>query len=456
MRKFYKNFKESGMFMVLIMLLCSAFGIMDAGAMTAEAVNPGGGGAVTVGDPPDGTRRVDITREEAVRLILDTIDEKVTKIRPHDVVLDTISRHCPSRNSNNQVVRDYAIDALDITATLSAGVDAGSTQVALQTSDNGIFMQDQVIMVPGVPGYKDDFTTVDPNSWLQLYVLNKDTSGKPVVIPINGVTVGSSKNTIPKLKAGELLVSAGSAGGEMQIQTDNYSAVPTDKEQFLQKFMIQFSMSTLFQQADKEVSWTFSDQEEEAVYHGRRRQNISFWMGKKARIKARNAHMEGVGDIYFTGGIWSQAGKEFDFNGKDVGVKNIVSLMKHCFTGNASSKKKLMICGSSVIEAFEQVTDYTRTIEVGAKSKAHGLEFSNIVSKFGTLLMVHDQTFNDMGMADKFFILDVDFLVKWTMGWKVNQFDFRGAGISDSDASSIIEICGLVLKNPDAHSRGTL
>ena len=61
-----------------------------------------------------------------------------------------------------------------------------------------------------------------------------------------------------------------------------------------------------------------------------------------------------------------------------------------------------------------------------------------------------------MGMADKFFILDADFLRKWTMGWRVNNFDFRKSGQSDADGRGLMEICGLVLKNPKAHSRGSL
>lgn len=67
--------------------------------------------------------------------------------------------------------------------------------------------------------------------------------------------------------------------------------------------------------------------------------------------------------------------------------------------------------------------------------------------------MIHDQTFNELGWSNCGFILDPDFLRKWTMGWDVRDFDLRGSGQSDSDARALIEICGLVLKNPDAHTR---
>ena len=71
-------------------------------------------------------------------------------------------------------------------------------------------------------------------------------------------------------------------------------------------------------------------------------------------------------------------------------------------------------------------------------------------------MAVHDQSLDDIGMADKGFILDPNFLRKWTMGWRVNEFDFRKSGQADSDGRGLMEICGLVLKNPNAHSRVSL
>jgi hypothetical protein len=131
-----------------------------------------------------------------------------------------------------------------------------------------------------------------------------------------------------------------------------------------------------------------------------------------------------------------------------------VGLMKTAFTGNASSKQKIFIMGSDLLERFEQV-DYKKIVYAGTRKQAYGLEFTQIVSKFGTLNVIHDQTLNDLGMSDCGFILDTDFLRKWTMGWRVENFDLRGSGQSDSDARALIEICGLVLKNPDAHTRVT-
>jgi hypothetical protein len=445
------KFGDSGLFVLLLLLLCSLFGIGDASAMTADVVKPAAGGAVNTGS----TTTVTETRKNSENLLLDTIDDKVTKIRPYDVVLDTISRHVSdSKTSENQVVRHYAIDVIDLTATLTTAVTGGLQQTALATSNNGIFACEQTVIAKGVKGYKEDGTTIDNENDLMLYVVGKDTSNQPLVVAVNGQGTGDIKN-IPAIAVNTKLIRAGRAGSELQIQTDAYSGVPTDWDQFLQKFMAQVEVSTLFERADKEVEWTFTDQEEEAVFDMKRVQNVTFWLGVKRRIKAKNAHNKKAEDVYFTKGVWRQAGKDFSFGGLTVDVKNMVTLMKHAFTGNNSGKKKLFICGSDVIEALEQV-EYNRIIREGSKAQAYGIEVNSIVSKFGTLLVVHDQSLDDMGMAGKAFILDADFLRKWTMGWRVNDFDFRKSGDSDADGRMLMEICGLVLKNPSAHSRVSL
>lgn len=454
MKRLFQKMKDSGLLIMVILFLCSVFGIVDAGLMTADVINPAGGGAVDTNASTSSTE----TRVNSENLLLDTIDEKVAKIRPYDVSLDTIARHASDvRKSNNQTVRHYAIDVIDLTATLTTAFAYSSSapvkQTALATSNNSIFASEQTIFCLGVSGYKEDGSTADPRNNLMLYVVGKDSTGKPLVTAVNGR--GADRQVIPSIAANTVLVRGGRAGSESQISTDPYSGVPTDFEQYLQKFITQVEMTTIFERADKEVEWTFTDAEEEALFDLRRTQNSTYWNGVKGRIKVKNAHTQKPEDVYFTQGIWVQAGKEFSFGGNAPDAASLVTLMKHAFTGNSSGKRKIIIMGSDFLEAIEQV-EYTKVVYPGSKHQAYGLEFSSIVSKFGTLLGVHDQSLDDIGMSGNAFILDPDFLRKWTMGWRTQQFDLRKSAQSDADGRMLMEICGLVLKNPNAHSRVTL
>ena len=53
---------------------------------------------------------------------------------------------------------------------------------------------------------------------------------------------------------------------------------------------------------------------------------------------------------------------------------------------------------SDVVEAFEKV-DYNRVVYPGTKAQVYGFEFGTIVSKFGTLMTVHDQTLDDLDIS---------------------------------------------------------
>lgn len=450
MKKFFGKFKDSGLLMMLVMLLCTVFGVGGAELMTANAVSPAGGGSVDV----NATTTVGEANDRSEDLILNEIDKKVTKIRPYDAVLDTIARNIKDiKKSTTQVVEHAAVDVLDVIVEVPVGsgyTGNGSASVTLNTSNNDIIANDQTLLVKGVTGYLPDGTTPDPDSDLVLYVIGKD-SGKPVCKPLNGVKSGATLNTVPSIPEETEILRMGRAGSETQIQSDAYSALPTKFDQYLQKFMIQIEESTLMAMANKEVDWAFSDQEEEALFEMRQTMNNSFWFGKKFKMRTTNSRTQKAEDVYFTGGVWAQAGKEYDFKGQTVTAQNLVNLMKHAFTGNASGKQKLFICGSDMLEALEQV-DYDKSIRVGAKAQAHGLEYNSIVSKFGTLLIVHDQSLDRAGRSSTGFILDPDMARKWTMGWKTQVFDFKKSGDKDAEGRMLMEICGLVLKNPKAHS----
>ena len=108
------------------------------------------------------------------QLLLDTIDEKVTKVRPYDAVLDTIARQITDiKNSNNQTVRHYAIDVLDVTTEVLEAYTAKGVSATLKTKNDSLFANDQTILVKGVSGYKEDYVTVDPENDLMLYVTGK-------------------------------------------------------------------------------------------------------------------------------------------------------------------------------------------------------------------------------------------------------------------------------------------
>lgn len=441
---------DSGILAFALLMLGAIFDYVDAaGVLTADAVAGVDAGVARIGEGQEvGNARVD-----SPDLILDGIDKRVVKIRPYDVVLDTIARNATVRKMNDQVIRHYAIDVIPLTANVTTAVTASPNQVELLTDNKDIFAREQTIIVNGVSGYKPDGTTVDTDNDLILYVVGKSTAGNPLVVAVNGT--GTNRQGIPAIALNTVLTRAGRAGSEWQIATDPYSGVPTDVEVYLQKFIAQVEMSDIFERATKDVDWTFNDAEEEALYDLRRTMELTFLKGVKSRIKVQNAHSEKPEDTYFTQGVWAQAGKDFSFGGVAPTDDSIVTMMKNGFAGNNGSKKKLLIGGSDFVEALEKV-DYQKVVYVGTKNQLHGIEYNGIISKFGTAMLTYSFGFDEAGLSAAGMLLDPEFLVKYTLGWRTQTFDLRKAAKSDADARMLMEICALALKNPKAHMRVTL
>jgi len=445
MKKLFGFIKDSGLLMIVVMLLCSLFGVH--GAMTADT---------TVVDPVPNTVTIPSTNTASPDLLLDYIDREIVNIRPYNVELDTISRNVKTvKTSTGQKVKHYFINAQGVSTTVSTQVTSGSV-AELNLADGTIVALDDVLICLGIPGYLDGTSTQDTKHDLQLYVKGKSSGDKPIVVAINGS--GSTNDTIPTIPAGTTILTSGRALTETQIQTEAYNKVPTNGLIYLQKFGAQIEESELHKLADKEVDFKFSDLEEEALYNMRRKQNFQFWKGKQMMKTLKNSRNDTNEEIFWTGGIWGQAEGQYEIGAATTGAltsDDLVDLIKYAFTGNESGQRKLLIMGSLFLQAMEKV-DYTKNITVGAQKQEYGLVFNSIISKFGTLYGVHSKSFDDMGMTDKAFILDADLLVKYTMGWETADIDFKSNGQKSVEGRWYHEICGLALKNPAAHARVSL
>jgi hypothetical protein len=472
--EFIKKIKESGLLTLATLLLCSLFGICDAGAMCADVVYPGDGGAVSVEGE---LSTVTGAEQEAIELFQRDVFDEVLRIRPHLASLVTIVGHAAQvRNATSMRVADYVIDTIDrktkvVNLTAGSTLATGLPKASIIFEKNGIIARDQTLICTGVQGYKPDGTLPVAGDeeygtqWLALLVVDKDQNGNPVVIPVNGekATSGSfaGQMVIPaNLTVNTSILIAGRAGGETQIQTDPYSGVPTDKEMFLQKFMGQVEMSDLFQRwSNKEVKWSFTDAEIEALFAMKQEMNAAYWFNpSNTKLRVPNRKTSKIENVWITQGIWAQAGQDFSFNGT-IDQPGLTLLCKNSFTKVASSgDRKMLICGGDIIEGLENIpsTNQIRYIKEGERKAAYGLSVDLLISKFGVLYVAYDPTFDENGMSDKAFVLDAPMLVKWSLGQKTQTFDFRSSGQADADGRVFIDNSGLRLRNPKSHIRVSL
>ena len=437
---------------IVIMLILGGCYMGDHNAMLAIVIGGVAGGKHVVDEP----LTTDITREAAPGLLLNEIDQQIVKIRPMATPIDQLSRCAGSKHSGSMIVDYHNVDTKPTFTTLSQAYvepdagDAGadSTCPVLATANDEIFDTSDTILVQGNYGYEPDGVTLSQQE-LVLYVLSRDSNNGLRVQAVNGKKIGDQQGCVPSISRGAVLIRMGRAATELDVMSPQFESLPQKAQQFCQIFKMQVEESTMHKLANKEVEWTMNDQEEAAIYDMRLGMEKSFLFGVKARVWDNNKKE----NVMFTGGIWHQAGKEFPYGDEGFSQETIIDLMREAFTGNAGSKRKILIGGSQLIGSLNKL-DYNRVITASDTVTKWGIDFTELRSKFGTLYVLLSEVFDECGMQDAGMIIDPEYLQKYThVPFSAETLNLKASGVRNVDATVLTEASCLVLRYPKAHMR---
>jgi len=400
-----------------------------------------------------GPLTTELTRTASPSLLRSAIDSRIVRLRPMATPIDQISRWAGARHASSMEVDYYAVDtrrtdALMKTAhTLTTDGASSNQEVIIYTSDDQIFEPSETILVPDVAGYDpDDANIIQP---LVLYVVSKPDTGGLKVMAINGVSRNLLKNLVPSIAAESKLIRMGRAAGELDVQTPQFEALPKKMRNYCQIFKAQVEQSSLMRLADNEVGWTMSDQEEAAVYDMRLGMEKSFLFGSRSRILDPVKRTE----IYLTGGIWNQAGKEHKYLRSNFNAGDLQNLQREAFTGNAGSSRKILIGGSGLIDKINRL-DVARVAGAADTVTKWGLDFRELHSNFGTLYVIHSEVFDLCNHPDDGMVIDPQFMTKYShIPMSTRNLDLKGSGVRNTDATVITEASCMVLRYPEAHVR---
>ena len=439
--------------MILIAILASC--LTGGGASATLAVGMLIGGIEDGKHVVDGPLTTDLTREGSPDLLLNEIDQQIVKIRPMSTPIDQISRYGGSKHAGSMVVDYYSVDTKPTTTKLTVSVQESSPQagddspmVTINTNKNEIFDPTDTILVQNTSGYEADGET-ESSQDLMLYVINRDVNGV-TVMAVNGPTINGVKNCFPEIVSGTTLVRMGRAASELDVQSPQFESLPKKSRNLCQIFKMQVEQSTLQRLSNKEVGWTMSDQEEAAVYDMRMGMEKSYLFGVARQMWDANKKEY----VYFTGGIWNQAGKEFYLEAlTELTEAKMVDLMRDAFTGNSGSKRKILIGGSRLISKISKL-DYTRVITAGQHVSKWGIDFTELRSKFGCLYVLLSEVFDEVGMSNDGIVIDPEYMQKYThIPFSTEQLNLKKSGVRNVDALVMTEASCLVLRYPNAHMR---
>lgn len=474
-----KRVKNFAAWVLNAVLAAIAAMLSPGGVVMAAASSLADGGVTEGGAATDGTGTNDGIATETFgrgegdeEMYQKDVDEKIIRIRPMVTPIDNISRHARATKSASFEVKYYSVGTRPVRATLSTAVAAQTSgaSVALEVSDTNLFTQDDTIRVVGVKGvydsdgkaYADYISDTDLIPDLQLCVCGRDSStNQPIVYAVNGNLDSTGQPIlVPAIDADTVLVRMGKACSELDVQTGRFNNIPTAEVQYCQNFMVQIEQSTLDKIAKKEVNWDFSDLELDALYDFRLTQELTFLFGVKSKI----AHTSKNGALtWFTGGIWLMAGKDIEVGSttdKDgnalsevvITDDDLVDISKDLFVGTGNNKRKLLFCGSDFLAALSKVK--SEKFRLKDTVEKWNLKFKSWQTDFGEILAIHHELFDQVDMSDQAFALDPEYLSKKThLSWGRNVLDLKKAGVRNTDAVVLQEICCLYLRYPNAHAR---
>lgn len=424
----------------------------DEGGLLAMALVTGVDGGKHV---VNGPLTLDAVQESGNGLLLNEIDKQIVKIRPMATPIDQLSRCAGAKSSGSMVVDYYNVDTKETcTETVddydepnASTVTENDMRAVINTMNNDVFDVSDTILVPEVYGY-DERGVNETSDSLVLYVMSKNEDGTLVVMAANGKKVGDVEGCVPSIPVGTKLIRMGRAATELDVQSPQFEAMPKKAQNHCQIFKMQIEQSTLQKIANKEVGWTMSDQEEAAIYDMRLGMEKSFLFGVKRKIY----DFKKKEWVLLTGGVWHQAGKDFVL---DIAKKEeaVIDMMRNAFTGNAGSKRKILIGGSQLIGELNKLS-FTRVVANTETTTKWGIDFSEISSKFGRLYVLLSEVFDDCGMDGCGLIIDPDYIQKYShLPFGTEALDLKSAGVRNTDALVITEASCLVLRYPKAHMR---
>lgn len=390
---------------------------------------------------------IENTQVDSAELLTNDVDARLTKFRPMSTPIDQISRFGTPRSVHSMKVGYYSVNMREFENTLdqekAKKTIADDEEITIKVQNGKVFEISETLMIDGA---------VDNGNCPIIFYITAINGNNITLHPLNPPVDDSGAYFIPKLKSGAKVMRMGRAAAELDVQTGQYRTLPKKMENYCQIFKTQIEQSTLFTEASKEVGWSMSDQEEVAIYDMRLGMERSFLFGRKALINDPNKKCE----VYFTDGIWLQAGKEEIYTNKTISTSEWTHIMAQAFTGHNSSKHKVLIGGTNLIERLCALTsdDNHRLLLPENKITRWGMDFSEMVTKFGTLYVIHSEVLDSCGHSNDGLIIDPEYLTKYVhTPFKAETLDLKSSGQRNTEAVVMTEISCLVLRHPQAHCR---
>lgn len=403
-----------------------------------------------------GGATVDTTNALVPELLKTTFDERVVKMGFSTTPMNAMTRDMGYRQVKSMVYGYWSVDLRKTEDALKEDVAISITnpaeyrkqpaRVTIKVLNNTLFDKTDVISFKDVSGYTAEGVE------LKYVPLN----ARVCAIGDDGETLTvqflNAKDGIT-IKANTPVFILGHAASETDASTVPYSALPTKKEQFMQKFMVQSLISSVMMESEKEIEWgkveinellmqQFVEDIEKFMIFGTK----SYTYDPVTKLYTRT--MSGILEQMMEGGS-----KVIDLYKDDLEYKDLLEAVNETFVGNTGSPKRYMFNGCNVAPAIWGIKDVTKNVTVKEFKNCFGYDFSGIDMLGYQLVHVPDPLLDKLDCKDWAIVLDRQYVERRVFRTlEETALELQKTGTYDGESTVWSEISSVILKYPKVHA----
>jgi hypothetical protein len=429
------------------LLLTGVISFADIGMLIPQGITMAAAGAgVSISS---GTPTTHTAADATPTLLLNTINQNITKMKPAATPLDTIIRSSPKNIPSPSWKYDfYAVDMRGVEDTVSETLDVSAGTVGaynLKVTNLHQYQKDDNITLIAVEG-------VDHQDVVCNITAKNIGGGYITITPLNGFGTATKELTEDVL-INTKICRMGNAKSELDAQTDPYTIFPEKSWNYNQIHMCQVEESVFLELHKKEVGYGMADYKYAALYDYRRGIEIdSLWGVRKLIVDATDSE-----EKYFTGGVTRFIDQYLTFDTTETSRAKWSEFwnawMKAIFSDNSGSDTRTVFIGKDLMERLNNIDSVQRQIDAKSTAMVHGITFNRIESNFGILDLKLHNLFAPMGWADKAIVLDMPNIEKFTYkAMETKKLSLIDSGQRNANAYKIDETFGLALRYPKTHA----
>ena len=394
-----------------------------------------------------GTVDTDAANEKSATLLVDSIRDNITKMKPASTPVDTILREMGMViNIESWESRYYSVDSRGFADAVATAVATSTGQAAGKTYDVGvgsihIWNVDDTVLFQGIDGGSGLGDLVGHVTAVTV------ATSQLTFTPVNGE--GTYNADIPEAIPTEtVLVRLGNAKHEMDAQTETYEVLPQPESNYCQRFMAQVEESVFMRIHKKEVNYNIEDYRMQALYDFKLSQELTILFGAKGRTKISASryihHMNGITKLITGTSTYASAGT--------MALDDIYTWSKDIFSLNSGSQKRYMFCGGDFLAEMSALDVVQKQMSATNTEVKFGITFNNLVTNFGQLHIMHHDLLNSVGWGEKAIVLDMANIEKHVFKpLETRKLELIASGQRNANAYILDETYTVATRYPATH-----